>query len=120
MAFKDILKRLIEEKGCTQKEFAKYIGVRPNTVTDWLGKKGTSPKVEYLYKMTKFFNVSFDYLFTGEDNFAKLSTDEEEMLSLYRQLPHNDRLKQIGRLENIVETYAQENAISQHEEKNVG
>ncbi|MGN1411648.1 MAG: helix-turn-helix domain-containing protein [Oscillospiraceae bacterium] len=120
MAFKDILKLLIEQKGCTQREFAEYVGVRPNTVSDWLGKKGTSPKVEYLYKMTKFFNVSFDYLFTGKESFSKLSTDEEEMLSLYRQLSHDDKLKQIGRLENIVETYAEEKAQSQDKEKNVG
>ena len=48
-----------------QAELARFVGVKPNTVSDWINKE-TSLKVEHLYRIADFFSVSFNYLFTGE------------------------------------------------------
>lgn len=64
--FFEILKALLKEQNKTQQELADYVDVKPNTVSDWL-KRGTSPKIEKIYRIAEFFSVSFDYLFTGEE-----------------------------------------------------
>lgn len=121
MEFKHVLKKLIVEKGCPQYELAKYVGVKPNTVCDWI-KKGTSPKVPHLKKMAEFFNISLDYLITG-DNYKNytLSENEKDMLNLYRKLPQDEQLKQIGRLETLIDIQEEKKKLMQPlEEKNVG
>jgi len=65
--FQQILTDLLVEKHHTQAELARFVGVKPNTVSDWI-KKGTSPKIEHIYMIAQFFCVSFDYLFMGQDN----------------------------------------------------
>ena len=116
MEFKDILKQLLLNKNCTQRDLAKYVGVKPNTVCDWL-KKGTSPKINHIHMIAKFFNISYDYLFTGTLNtVSDLSDDEKKLISLYRNLSNNDKYRELGRLELLNEQQEQANNM----EKNVG
>lgn len=121
MEFKHILKGLIVEKGCTQRELAEYVGVKPNTVCDWI-RKGTSPKVEHIKRIATFFDISYDYLFTGNfDDVSRLSNDEKAMLKLYRKLSKDERLKQIGRLETLFDIQEEKQAEETFlKEKNVG
>lgn len=67
MEFGQILSALLVKNHYTQASLAEFVGVKPNTVSDWI-KKGTSPKIEHLYKIADFFNVSFDYLFQGKES----------------------------------------------------
>jgi transcriptional regulator with XRE-family HTH domain len=94
------LKCLLAEKKVSQKELAQHIGVKPNTICDWI-KKGTSPKVRQLYAMAEFFEVSFDYLFTGRHDIRnplveELTEDEKELLTYFRKLPEREKYVQIG------------------------
>ena len=105
MQFKEKLQELFNQKGCTQVALAKYVGVKPNTVSDWLNK-GTSPKINHLYKIVEFFDVSFDYLFSNETTTQiTLSHDEKELLSYFRKLPSREKLMELGRLQMLSEHF---------------
>ncbi|MCD7799643.1 MAG: helix-turn-helix domain-containing protein [Ruminococcus sp.] len=111
MQFKERLKRLILERGCTQLALANFLGVKPNTVSDWINK-GTSPKVEHIYRIAEFFNVSFDYIFTGESekvsvksSSSEYSNDELELISYFRKLPNREKYMELCRIQNIAERY---------------
>lgn len=67
MNFNQRIAYLLKEKKCSQADLAKSVGVKPNTVSDWINK-GTSPKVEHIYAIASYFNVSIDYLFYGKEN----------------------------------------------------
>jgi len=88
------IKTLLKEKSKTQTELADYIGVSQNTVSDWINK-GKNPSANYTYRISDFFGISIEYLYTGKDNsnITKdgLTEDENELLANYHEL---DRLGQ--------------------------
>ncbi len=52
---------LRQEKGISQQELAKKIGVSQKAIDFW--EKGINePKASYIARIAKFFNVSADYL----------------------------------------------------------
>lgn len=110
MNFKERLKSLISKKGCTQKSLADYVGVKPNTVSDWVNK-GTSPKIEHIYLIAQFFEVSFNYLFAGKESIINdnclevISNVELEMISYFRKLPQKEQYIELGRLQTISEKF---------------
>lgn len=55
------LKKLREDKGIMNKDFAKIMKVEPATITNW--EKGNRfPKEDVLIKIADYFNCSIDYL----------------------------------------------------------
>ena len=59
--FKEILKELRKEKGITQKELAKGIGVSYAAISFW--EMGVNePKISYILALADYFDVSVDYL----------------------------------------------------------
>jgi transcriptional regulator with XRE-family HTH domain len=105
-----------------QKELAEYVGVQANTISDWL-RLGTSPKVKHIVKIARYFNVSYDYLFTGKDSIAELKPDhytltenEMELVDAFRQLPNeNAQLRFLGiandRMAELMSRYATEKNV---------
>lgn len=61
------LKMLFKTHNKKQNELAEFVGVKPNTVSDWINK-GSSPKLEHLCRISEFFNVSLDFLIAGKEN----------------------------------------------------
>lgn len=109
MDFKQRLSDLLVQNNHSQAELARFVGVKNNTVNDWINK-GTSPKIENLYRIAEFFDISFDNLFTNaETSSNSLSEDEVELLKYYSQLPVNEKNRLIGRAEAIAEMYAEAN-----------
>ena len=107
MDFKQRLSDLLVQNNHSQAELARFVGVKNNTVNDWINK-GTSPKIENLYRIAEFFDISFDNLFTkAETSSNSLSEDEVELLKYYNQLPVNEKNRLIGRAEAIAEMYAE-------------
>ncbi len=107
MDFKQRLSDLLVQNNHSQAELARFVGVKNNTVNDWINK-GTSPKIENLYRIAEFFDISFDNLFTNaETSSNSLSEDEVELLKYYSQLPVNEKNRLIGRAEAIAEMYAE-------------
>ena len=61
----EVLKKLIQEKGITQTALAKQLGLKPQTIAMYSTGK-SYPEFRTLIKLAEFFNVSLDYLVTGE------------------------------------------------------
>lgn len=62
----DVILKLIKEKGISQKELTVAIGVSSGNFSDWK-KKRSKPSSNILKKIAEYFNVSVDYLLTGEE-----------------------------------------------------
>lgn len=97
MAFWDTYEDLCSEKGISpqSKEIRDFIGASSATISDWK-KKGIFPKLEYLMKISVFFDVTLDYL-AGISQVKKPITDfderEEVLLSAFRQADEKGRAK---------------------------
>ena len=61
------LKKLMEERGITQKELAKLIGKPLPTVNNWFGRRAVEPKLTEVVNIAAALEVSLDYLATGKD-----------------------------------------------------
>ena len=59
--FVDNLKKLIKERGITQKRFLIDLGLNINAIGDW-AKNGNIPKGDTLQRIANYFSVSVDYL----------------------------------------------------------
>ena len=59
---RDVLKKLIEQKGVSQGEFAEAIGVKDAAVSKWLSGIQI-PKVELYDAICEYFEVTLDQLF---------------------------------------------------------
>lgn len=64
--FSKKLKELRIEKQLSLNEWSKIIGFAKSTVTEWETKEN-EPNYDTLIKISKFFNVSVDYLLGLED-----------------------------------------------------
>lgn len=74
------------------------LGLSSSAITDW--KKGKSkPSVEAVVKISKYFNVSTDYIIMGTKDINTLTENELEMLSLFKNFSNREQIKVIGRLE---------------------
>lgn len=60
--FRDRASDLIIKSNLTQAELKEALGVSAGTISDLKNKKSPPPNAETLYKLSKFFNVSIDYL----------------------------------------------------------
>ncbi|MBR1437428.1 MAG: helix-turn-helix transcriptional regulator, partial [Synergistaceae bacterium] len=77
--FVEMLRLLLKQHHVQQAELAQILGVKPNTISNYC--QGISqPNIDGLIKIAQFFNVSLDYLMTGE-RFENRITREELGLS---------------------------------------
>ena len=77
---------LLEQQKRTAKELGSFIGVRPSSISAWK-TEGSFPSSKYIIRISEFFNVPIEYLFTGQANdHSNLSKQEYELLETYNQL----------------------------------
>lgn len=63
---KDTLIKLRKAHGFSQEEISEILGIKRDTYASWeIGR--SSPKNDTLIKLAKIYNVSCDYLLTGEN-----------------------------------------------------
>lgn len=61
----EIFKKLCEKNGVSSADVARATGIAKATLSEW--KKGTyRPKADKLQKIADYFNVTLDYLMTGQ------------------------------------------------------
>lgn len=92
------LKSLREEHKMTQRQVGDAICVSRSTVSGY-ETKGRQPSHEKLIILTELFNVSMDYLISGEsDSFEQNSSSfaegqklDEQVLSVYNSLSHHSK-----------------------------
>lgn len=90
------LRDLMEKNHTTQKELAKFVGIRPQSLAQYCSGE-TTPNGEKLLKIAEFFKVTTDYLLTGtiiED------IPVREMLGLSERTVENMRLVKEGYFED--------------------
>ena len=63
--FEKTLRELMRDKGINQNELADFLGVKRSTITMYVNGK-SYPEFRTLIKIAEFFDVSLDYLVTGE------------------------------------------------------
>ena len=95
------IKELRLEKGITQNELAKSVGVTGKSVWAYENKVAVPP-LDVLIKLANFFQCSLDYLCGRSDDFgnviltatsAELTKDERSFLELYRTLSEKNRTR---------------------------
>ena len=77
MTLLDRVKLLCKENGISQGKMEKEIGISNGASSKW---RTSSPSMEILQKLSNYFNVSLEYLTTGEEkaeNASALSTRNE-------------------------------------------
>lgn len=62
----EIFAKLLEEHGVTPYQVFKATGVAQSSLSDWKNGK-SKPKYEKMVKIADYFNVSVNYLLTGEE-----------------------------------------------------
>lgn len=87
------IKKLRSEAGLLQADLAKKLKIRQNTVSNWETGRH-EPDQDALREMSKLFDVSIDYILGNTDikkapsyEDAGLSTEEAELLKLFRKAP---------------------------------
>ena len=74
-SFSEMLKHLIQQRNITQTELAKYIGVKPNTISNYCNNI-SQPDIDTIIKIASYFDVSIDYLLTGRRTENKILREE--------------------------------------------
>ena len=64
--FADNVRMLLKERDKRQKDLAEFVGVKENTVSDWLNK-GSSPSLDHLCRISEFLGASLDFLILGKE-----------------------------------------------------
>lgn len=67
LAFKDRLKSLRSERGITQEDLAKVLGLPSSTIRRYESSEEGMPKQERLQIIANYFNCSVDYLLERTD-----------------------------------------------------
>lgn len=68
MSFSKRLRELRENKGLSQEAFADKLDIPRSSITHYENSEDRLPRRERLSKISKFFNVSIDYLIGDIDN----------------------------------------------------
>lgn len=103
MRFYDIFKQECEKASISPTALLKELHISTSKLTAW--KNGSMPNSEYLIPISERLNVSIDYLITGKEKSplaeqtAKelLSSDEQELMELYKSLSEKDKIRVIER-----------------------
>lgn len=129
--FGERLKKSLHEAGYSQVKATQELQLSKNAINNYV-TKNRIPEATILYKLAKLIGVSMEWLLFGdpkekyvsafpeeqtiEDNF--LSQDEVNIVTLYRQLSDQNKLKIQGMLEiKVSEEPAQKQKLS-HSETN--
>lgn len=76
MELLDRIKILCKKKGVSQRKMEQDIGISNGASSKW---ENSSPSVEVLQKVASYFNVSINYLITGETTSTALTDDEKDI-----------------------------------------
>ena len=90
----------MREKGISQQQLAKELGVYPSAVAKWLANEN-QPSDEYLVKMAKIFSVQATWLDWGT---TVLTDDADEVAKKYANLSERDQKVIDSVMDSLVKT----------------
>ena len=131
MEMKDILKNLREEKQVSMDKMREDLislygaNLAKSTISKWENGKA-EPSLSYARILTKYFNVTLDFLLGLEDEntykFKTQTKDEKELLSNYNKLNTKGKDKLIDYSNDLVEnpkyTYEEPETFAAHSKEN--
>ena len=92
---------LMERNDIRANKLCKDLGISESSVTDW--KKGKAvPSVKALEKIAKYFDVSLDWLITGEEGSQPLDKEDAEIIKLFKMLNSLGKSNLIGYANGIL------------------
>lgn len=100
--FYKIFTRLCNNNGLSPTETLKKMDLSTSKLTAW--KNGSIPNGTILLLISEFFNVSVDYLLTGEEKNSseqKLSIDQQRLLHMYSLLSDMEKGEILGELKTL-------------------
>lgn len=99
---KERIKDLCKKKGVSMNALESELGFAKGYISK-LGK--TKPSSEYLQRIATYFNVSTDYILTGEEknDVPMFDAEHVELISLYSQL----KKEQKETILNLLRSFAQ-------------
>lgn len=98
--------QLLDEKEKRAYALCELLGIRTSTMSTWRSRQ-TDPPARMLKTIANFLGVSLDYLLTGEEAAAPryTSTQEDELLDLFRALPEFKKYEFIGEIKGYLKAY---------------
>jgi len=105
------IKELRKAEGISQAKLAESIGVSPGNVGEWeLGR--SKPGADALISLSKYFNVSTDYLLCGAtadtlilertSEGMELTSEEMDLIAKFRQLSERQKGKIEGHIDALL------------------
>lgn len=88
--FRRRLAALIDSKHMLRKDLAKAINATPGTITRYM-TTDRDPDIEFVYRMSKYFNVSMDWLVGATDRASAISPELKKLMDLYNAASESDR-----------------------------
>lgn len=87
-------------------ELCNKLGIRTSTMSTWKARTN-DPPAKYMKTIADFFDVSLDYLLTGQEAPVPKTTtkEEDELLEMFRKLPNDRQQRYLGRLDTEIENY---------------
>ena len=83
--------------------FAKEVKISSGVVTKW--KKGSLPSTDALLKISNYFDISIDYLLTGQEKSSSsyLTENEQKIIDTFKNLTPTQQGEIIGRAKVMAE-----------------
>lgn len=98
----DRIKKLCKLKGITLSRMEKDIGLSQGAAYKW---KNSSPSLEVLEKLSNFFNVSVDYIMSGNEKekpeIPNFEPEHLELIELYSKLKEEQKSAVINLLRSF-------------------
>lgn len=103
----ELIRTLAKQKGVSITKLEEILGFGNGTIGKWVKQ---SPSCDKLSAVADYLSVSIDYLYYGKEksSSSELSEEEQECLSVFRELTRDDQMKYIGRMQATAEQYTPE------------
>ena len=87
--------KCIGVKRGAQKDLAEYLGIHPNVITNW--KNGSNKSYRgYVDEISNYFNVTTDYLLTGEQKEkAPIDVVDEDLREYLNELRNRPEMRML-------------------------
>lgn len=103
--FSRVLKELRQRRKMTQADLANVLGITQQAVARWESNK-SAPDIETLKELSKYFNVSTDYLLGQDIKSNPLSKEQITLLKDFDSLSKDGRDILLGVLKSLSNTYS--------------
>lgn len=92
-AFRENLNMLMNSKRMRRSDLSEAIGCQRGTITRYLSQE-RDPDIEFVYRISQFFGVSFDWILgLSENKFsARYSPEMKKLMELYILAEESDQL----------------------------